>query len=307
MRCKRALSGLLGGLCALALLGAPIAPATAAENKSLTYSGIPSEEMSQRGARWDSTLKYISKQVGVPIDFQATTSFAAVVEGMLSGFVHIGKLGPNIYIVAQKKSNGSIVPIVASARGATLFNPEPCACYHATLITKKGSALDTLASLKGKTVALVDPGSTAGNALPRALFPQAIGGLNLQDYFGRVFYSGSHAASALAVHAGKADAAFVSESTLERLITRRNIAKDDFNYLWRSPKIPIDVIAVNTKFVSPEMVKKLQAAFHGMKDTEEGRKLLKEIDYAEFSLASDADFDGLRKILAYEERAKQSK
>jgi len=55
----------------------------------------------------------------VPINFYATTSYAAVVEGLLSGFVHIGKLGPNIYIVAEKKSNGSIVPIAAAARAAT--------------------------------------------------------------------------------------------------------------------------------------------------------------------------------------------
>jgi len=306
MRIKRGIPRSLRVTCAI-LTALGIHGTALSAEKPLTFALIQSEEMSQLGARWDTTLKYISKQVGTEVNFYATNSYAAVVEGMLSGFVHVGKLGANIYIVAQKKSNGSIVPIVAAARPANMFNAEPCACYHATLITKKGSGLNSLAALKGKTVALVEPASTSGNALPRVLFPQAIGGVKLEDHFGRVFYSGSHSASALAVHSGKADAAFVSESALERVLTQRNIAKDELMYLWRSPKIPIDVVTVNTKFVSPEMVRKIQAAFHGMKDTEEGRKLLKDTRYAEFSLVKDSDFDELRKLLAFEEDAKRGK
>jgi phosphonate transport system substrate-binding protein len=299
-RCPNRLTAVAALVAAVAMQGVAVAQ----EKKPLTFAIIQSEEMSQLGARWDSTLKYVAKQVGTDVNFYATNSYAAVVEGMLSGFVHIGKLGANIYIVAEKKSGGTIVPIVAAARPANMFSPEPCACYHATLITKKGSGLNTLASLKGKTVALVEPASTSGSTLPRVLFPKEINGVKLEDYFGRVFYSGSHSASALAVHSGKADAAFVSESTLERVLTQRNIAKDELVYLWRSPRIPIDVVTVNTKYVSPEMVKKLQAAFNGMKDTEEGRKILKDTKYAEFSIAKDSDFEDLRRILAFEEETK---
>jgi phosphonate transport system substrate-binding protein len=292
---------------AIASLVAGVDGSAVAAEKPLTFALIQSEEMTQLGARWDTTLKYIGKQVGTDVNFSATNSYAAVVEGMLGGFVDVGKLGANIYIVANKKSNGTIVPLVAAARPANMFNSEACACYHATLITKKGGGFETLASLKGKTVALVEPASTSGNALPRVLFPQAINGAKLEDYFGRVFYSGSHSASALAVLSGKADAAFVSESTLERVLVQRKLAKEDLNYLWRSPRIPIDVVAVNTKYVSPEMVRKIQAAFNGMKDTEEGRKILQDTRYAEFSLVKDSDFNDLRKMLAYEEEQKQRK
>lgn len=305
MRTKRARNSFVGALGAFMLVAGLSVPAAEGERKSLTFALIQTEEMSQLGARWDATLKYIGKQVGANINFYATTSYAAVVEGMLSGFVHIGKLGPAIYIVAREKSQGTIVPIVAGARPPTLFNPEACACYFGRLITKKGSGLDSIASLKGKTVALVDPGSTSGNALPRALFPETVRVRDLEDYFGRIFYSGSHAASALAVYTGKADAAFVSDSVLERVIAQGKMAKDDLNYLWQSPKIPIDAVTVNTKIVSPEMAKKLQDAFNGMTKTEEGRKLLKEARYAEFSLAEDSDFESLRKILAYEKRTKK--
>jgi phosphonate transport system substrate-binding protein len=283
-------------------------PATAAEKKkTLTFAIVQTEEMSTLGARWDKTLKYVGKKIGADINFYATTSYASVVEAMLSGFVDIGKLGPKIYIVAKDKSKGQVVPVVATARPPTIFYDKPCACYFGTLVTKKGSGLKTIASIKGKVLALVDPGSTSGNALPRALFPDQIGGKDLGKYFGRIFYSGSHSASALAIHNAKADAAFISESTLERVFNQGKMKKSDLNFLWRSPKIPIDVVTVNKKTLSPEMIKKIGDAFANMTKSDEGRALLKEARYAAFTRATDADFDALRKILAVKKRLKKKK
>ena len=281
--------------------------AAAAEKKSLTFAIVQTEEMSVLGARWDKTLKYVGKKIGADINFYATTSYASVVEAMLSGFVDIGKLGPKIYLVAKEKSKGQIEPVVATARPPTIFYDQPCACYFGALVTKKGSGLKTIESIKGKVLALVDPGSTSGNALPRALFPEKIGGQDLDAYFGRIFYSGSHSASALAIHNNKADAAFISESTLERVINQGKMKKADLNYLWRSPKIPIDVVTVNKKTLSPEMVKKIGDAFAGMTESDEGRAILKEARYAAFTRAADSDFDALRKILAVKKRLKAKK
>ena len=279
--------------------------AAADEKKELTFALVRTQEMGTLGAQWDDVLTYVSKKVGADINFYATTSYASVVEAMLGGFVDIGKLGPKIYIVAREKSQGQIEPVAAAAKPPTVFYDKPCACYFGTLITKKGSEFTTIDSLKGKVLALVDPGSTSGYALPRALFPDAIGGKSLEEYFGRIFYSGSHSASALAVYNGKADAAFVSESTLERVIHQGKMKKDDLNYLWRSPKIPIDVVTVNKKTLSPEMIQKITKAFTEMTETDEGRKALKAARYYAFTPAEDADFDSLRKILAAKAKAKK--
>jgi phosphonate transport system substrate-binding protein len=302
-RCSIVLASLVA-MTVVAIAGQPV---QAAKKKSLTFAIIQTEEMSVLGARWDKILKYVGKRIGADLNFYATTSYASVVEAMMSGFVDIGKLGPKIYIVARKKSKGQIEPVVATARPPTIFYDKPCACYFGTLVTKKGSGLKTIDSIKGKVLALVDPGSTSGNALPRALFPDLIGGKSLEDYFGRIFYSGSHSASALAIYNGKADAAFISESTLERVINQGKMKKDDLNYLWRSPKIPIDVVTVNKNTLSPEMIKKIGDAFAGMSENDEGRAILKEARYAAFTRAKDSDFDALRKILELKKRLKKKK
>ena len=295
------------------LLGAGIALGTgtaalAAEKKEeLTLAVIRTEEMSTLAKRWEVAIEYLSKTANVDINFYTTTSYASVVEAMLSGFVDVASLGPKIYIVAHEKSGGAIVPLVSYTIPADMFNDKPCGCYLGALVTKTGSGMKTLESTKGKVLALVDPGSTSGNALPRALFAEKIGGKELESYWGRVFYSGSPTASARAVQAGKADAAFLSLGTLRRVIISGEMKKEDFNYLWISPQIPIDVISVDKKRMKPEMIKRLRDAFTGMTKTKEGQAVMAATGWAEFHAAEDSRFDPLRKILALKAKLKKKK
>ncbi len=293
----------------VALLAATFAdrPAIAAEKQELTLAVIRTEEMSTLAQRWENAIEYLGKTANVNINFYTTTSYASVVEAMLSGFVDVASLGPKIYIVAHEKSGGAIEPIVSYTIPADMFNDKPCGCYLGALVTKTGSGLKTIESTRGKVLALVDPGSTSGNALPRALFSEKIGGVELEDYWARVFYSGSHTASARAIQAGKADAAFLSLGTLRNVITSGEMKKADFNYLWISPEIPIDVIVVDKKRMKPEMVERLRVAFTSMSETEEGRAILKASNWAEFQAAEDTRFNPLRKILELKKKLKKKK
>lgn len=283
--------------------------ATAAEKKKpkqITFATIATEEMAVVAKRWQPAIKYISKKAGVKISFYATTSYAAAVEALLNDFADFAMLGPKIYTIARSKSK-KIVPIVGTGRPPNHFLKEPCACYHGRLITKKGSKFTTIASLKGSVLALTDPGSTSGNALPRALFPEKVGGTALDAYFGRIFYAGSHDAAAKAVFKGKADAAFVSENALSRTIGRGDLKIGSFNHLWISPQVVSNPIVVNTKTLSPEMIQKLKKIMTGMVNDPEGRAALKTVKMASMPPMTDAEFDPLRKILAKKKELKKKK
>lgn len=283
--------------------------ALAGEKKhQLTFAVIQTEDMSVLASRWEPMLKYLNDKAGVQISFYATTSYSAVIEAMLSGFVQIAQLGPKSYLIANEKSKGRIQPIVAAARIPTAFDPTPCACYYGTLITKKDSGLDSIDKLKGKVLALVDPGSTSGNAMPRGLFTvEKLDGKPLEDHFGRIFYSGHHVASVLAVKKGKADAAFVSESMIARAMDRGKAKKEDFNYLWRSPKIAIDSVSIDTAKISPELAEKIRKVYLGMHEDPEGQKILAAGKYSKFVFSEDATYDAVRKILAAKKQLKAAK
>ena len=94
---------------------------------------------------------------------------------------------------------------------------------------------------------------------------------------------------------------------MRNVITSGEMKKTDFNYLWISPEIPIDVIVVDKKRMKPEMVERLRDAFTGMSKTEEGRAILKASHWAEFQAAEDARFDPLRKILELKKQLAKKK
>lgn len=281
--------------------------ALAAEEKpQLTFAIIQTEDMSVLAERWEAMLNYLRKNADLQINFYATTSYSAVIEAMLSGFVQVAQLGPKAYLIANEKSKGKIQPLVAAARIPTAFDPTPCACYYGTLITKKGSGLDSIPALKGKVLALVDPGSTSGNAMPRGLFTtEKLDNKPLETHFGRIFYSGHHVASVMAVKKGKADAAFVSESMLARAMDRGKATKEEFNYLWRSPQIAIDSISIDTTKISPELAAKIRKVYLGMHEDPEGQKILAAAKYSKFVPTEDATYNAVRKILAAKERLKK--
>ena len=295
----------LAAAAAIAITGSKTVVADE-EKVQLTFAVIQTEDMSVLASRWGEILKYLDDKANIEVSFYATTSYSAVIEAMLSGFVQIAQLGPKAYLIANDKSNGKIQPIVAAARIPTAFDPTPCACYYGTLITKKGSGLTSIDSLKDKVLALVDPGSTSGNALPRALFTaERLDGAELEDHFGRIFYSGHHVASVMAVDKGKADAAFVSESMIARAMDREKVKKEDFNYLWRSPKIAIDSICVDTEKVPPELANKIRDVYLAMDKDPEGQAILANAKYSRFDPSTDATYDPLRSILEAKARMKK--
>ena len=280
-----------------ALMLSSLQCANAEEQNEVTFAVIQDNRMSVLTELWEQPLQYLSEKTGLKINWYATTSYASVVEAMMAGFVDFAKLGPKIYLVAAEKSEGTIRPIANFAAEASVFNPTPCACYFGLLISKEGSKFDSIESLEGSVLALTDPGSTSGNAVPRALFPGEIGGSSLEDYFSRVFYSGSHDASTFAVARGQADAAFVADGNVNRLILRGEVKREELRVLWRSPEIPIDGIAINSKTLTEENIGKITKAFLEMHLDEEGRKGLKGLNYIQFLPATDAAYDPLRKIL----------
>ncbi len=139
-----------------ALLAATFAdrPALAAEKEELTLAVIRTEEMSTLAKRWETAIEYLSKKLDVNINFYTTTSYASVVEAMLSGFVDVASLGPKIYIVAHEKSGGAIEPIVSYTIPADMFNEKPCGCYLGARVTKTGSTLKPLAVPERLTISI---------------------------------------------------------------------------------------------------------------------------------------------------------
>ena len=179
----------------------------------------------------------MAKLTGKKISFFMPTSYASVVEGLLSHFVDVAVLGPYTYVIANSKDPTVEVFATYAKRPGHMQEEGPG--YRGVLISKKGTKYTSIKSLKGSLVGLTDPGSTSGNLMPRVAFTKVIG-MDLEKFFNKVVYTGSHELSTVAVVQGKVDAAFVASHRFDNVVNKGEATLEGGNILWQSDPIPQD-------------------------------------------------------------------
>lgn len=268
--------------------------------ETLTFSIIPTEETSQEVNLYQPLLDRLEENTGKQIDFFMPTSYASVITALMNGWVHIGVLGPASYVIAKKKDPTIEVFTTYAKKPGHLQKEGPG--YQAVLITRADSEFDTIDSLEGALLGLVDPASTSGNLLPRVAF-DAIDG-TLEDYFSKVVYTGGHDLSTLAVKEGRVDAAFVATHRFDNVIDRGLAEVDDFQVLWESKTIPGDPFVYQTE-LCPELKEGIRKTFLTLHEYPEAQPFLDNINTNKFVPMTDADYDIIRELAAAKEKEAQ--
>lgn len=266
----------------------------------LTFAMVPTQETTAELELYQPVIDRLSNETGKGIDFFMPTSYASVVEGLLGGFVDVAVLGPYSYVIANDQSKNVEVFATYAKRPGHLQEEGPG--YKAALVTKKGSGFDSIASLEGTTLGLTDPGSTSGNLVPRVVFAPEVGG-DLEEYFGKVVYTGSHELSTVAVAKGRVDAAFVATHRFDNVVNKGEVELDEFNVLWESPTIPQDPFVYQAD-LCPELKKSIRTTFLGLsKDNPKEKAFLDNVKSDRFVEMSSSDYDVIRDLKRAKEAA----
>lgn len=291
-RVRRALAWTSVAVFSLGLSGQALAAAACENPDALTFAIIPTEESVAELQLYKPVTDRLAELTGKKIQFFMPTSYASVVEGMLSGFVHVGVLGPYTYVIANAKDPNIEVFATYAKRPGHLQEEGPG--YRGVLVTKKGSKFTTIESLKGSVLGLTDPGSTSGNLMPRVVFSETVG-MDLDDYFSKVVYTGSHELSTVAVHQGKVDAAFVATHRFDNVVDKGEVELADFNVLWKSDPIPQDPF-VYRNTLCDDIKKNIEDTFLGLKDQPGAKKFLDNVKSNKFVRMTSADYDIIRAL-----------
>lgn len=131
---------------------------------------------------------------------------------------------------------------------ATFRIPRGVSTNYGTVLVSRLPEVRTMADLLPQTsslaIALVSPGSTTGNLVPR-LFMATQGLADLERQFRTVSYAGTHAATFANLRAGSADVAALATEEFERqLAADGSRAAPRVTVLWRSPDIQLGPVAV---------------------------------------------------------------
>ena len=286
----------------VAIEKAPLA-ANCENPDELTFAMIPTEESVAELELYKPVTDRMKKLTGKKIQFFMPTSYASVVEGLLSRFVDVAVLGPYTYVIANSKDPTVEVFATYAKRPGHMQEEGPG--YRGVLISKKGSKYTSIDSLKGSLVGLTDPGSTSGNLMPRVAFTRVIG-MELEKFFGKVVYTGSHELSTVAVVQGKVDAAFVASHRFDNVVNKGEATLEGVNILWQSDPIPQDPF-VYRNTLCDDIKANIRETFLDLKGQPGTQAFLDNVKSNTFVEMSSDDYNIIRDLKkAKDERKKSS-
>ena len=138
----------------------------------------------------------VAQRTGIQIEFQNAKDYKDLIDQMSAGKVDFGFFSPLNFVEIEKR--GGVKVLLKKVYGTSEF-------YFSSVLTKSDAPIKTLATLKGKKIAFVDPNSASGYLYPKLLLHnQGLG----QGAFEEIF-AGTHDAALMMLAEGKVDAAAV--------------------------------------------------------------------------------------------------
>ena len=219
------------------------------EPNTLVFSYTPVEDPAVYENAFSELMAHMAKTTGKKIRWFPAESYAAQVEALRSGRLHITGVasGATPYAV----NLGGFVPLVAMEKDDGTVG------YTLQLLTHRDSSIKSVADLKGKRVAHVSPSSNSGDTAPRVLFG-ALGVRPGTDY--EVVFSGKHDNSIMGVVNKDYDAAPVANNVVTRMLERGMFKKEDIRVVYESRPFPRTAFGV-AHDLPQELQDKIKQAF----------------------------------------------
>ena len=229
---------------------------------TLVFSYTPVEDPSVYENVFKEFMDYLAKKTGKPVKWYGADSYAAQVEAMRSGRLHVAGIAAGATVFGVNL--GGFVPVALMGRKDGTFG------YKLQVITQADSNINKVSDLKGRKVAHVTPSSNSGHQAPKALF-EAMGVVPDKDY--KVMFSGKHDNSIMGVANKDYDAAPIASTVLDRMVARGVVDRNKLKVVWESQLFPSTGYgyAHNLK---PDLQKKIAEAF--LTFDWKGTKLAKE-------------------------------
>jgi phosphonate transport system substrate-binding protein len=195
---------------------------------TLVFSYTAVEDPSVYENVFKELMDHIAKKTGKQVKWYGPESYAAQVEAMRSGRLHISGFAAGATVYGVNLAGFHPTAMMGNKDGT--FRG-----YQLWLITPKDSDIKTVKDLKGRKVAHVTPSSNSGNQAPRALFKD-MGVVPDVDY--KVIYSGKHDNSIMGVVNGDYDAAPVASTVMQRMVERGVFDESEVRIIWKSDQFP---------------------------------------------------------------------
>jgi phosphate/phosphite/phosphonate ABC transporter binding protein len=168
---------------------------------SLIFGVVPLQEPSVMFRKFTPLSEYLGRRLGRKVDLKVAIDMEGAVNDLGQNVTQLCAMGPANYVEASTKFGVSV--IAKALRKGKSF-------HRAAIVVRADSGIQSIADLKGRTVAFVSPKSATGHIAPLATLKD--GGVTVND-IGTHKFLGSHEEVARAVLNGNFDAGGLMEET----------------------------------------------------------------------------------------------
>ena len=249
---------------------------------TFVFTAIPDQDETRLRARFEKVADYLTKALGVPVEYIPVKSYAAAVTAFRNNQVQLAWFGGLSGVRARLVVPGS----EAIAQG---YEDQFFVTYfiaNAKTGISEGGELSK--AIAGKTVTFGSKGSTSGRLMPEFHVRETFGKAP-QEVFRRVGFSGDHSRTLALVQSGAYEVGALNFKVFENEKKLGRVDPSKVRVIWKTPPYPDYQWTVRgdvEKRFGSGFKAKIRQALLGMKD----RQLLKAFPRKSFVPAKNFDY-----------------
>jgi len=274
---------------ALMLILFCISSASAAEKKKLIIGVIPEVNLVKQMERFVPLSDYLDKETGMDVIIKPLSNYGQLYEDLRDGKIDGGFFGSMVFGITQARIG--IIPL------ARPVQPGGSSTYTGLVFIRKDADIKRPADMKGKTIALADPATTAGYLAQKDYF--ATNGINMDSDL-KILWTGSHEAAIQAVLSNQAQIGGAKNTVVASYRKKNRIFDTAVDIINETPKkgVPDNTLAVR-KGLNPATRDLLLRTLLSMNRNPEGKKALAEFGAIKFIPTKNADFKPLYELVKH--------
>ncbi len=252
--------------------------------KELKFGFTPVLGQEAERAEFEPLTSYLTDAIGQKVVLYVAKSYGDLRTQMEDDDVDIGSFSPFAYVDAAR---GGKIRIIAQSV------IDGSATYRGIIVVRKDGGLTSIADLRGKRFAFVDPKSASGYVYPRAMLVEK--GINPDNFFKETIFAGDHNKVIAAVLDGRVDGGATYDNALG-IAKAAGVPSDNLRVIASTDPIPHDAIAVRIG-LDEALAKQIRTALVNMDRTEAGRRVIanSKKKLSGHVIAEDSTFDVVRR------------
>lgn len=248
--------------------------------ETLRFTAIPDENTARLKERFDKVAVYLSKELGIKVEYVPVKSYAASVVAFKNNEVQLAWFGGLSGVQARRAVPGA--QAIAQGEEDTQF-----ITYFITHNSTNIRPTQTFpTAIKGRTFTFGSKGSTSGRLMPEFYIRQNFK-KSPKDIFKRVGFSGDHSKTIALVQSGSYDVGATNYKVWEKELEAGLIDTNKVHVIWKTPTYPDYNWSVRgdvNKIFGKNFIDKVQQALLDLKDPE----LLKSFPRRKFIKADNS-------------------